>query len=252
MTDAIELNLVTILQAVLLFVLLLWIVSYRYQRKEIRQLEDKNRAQQEQLDIQDQTITEQKVAYAELAGQQQAAENRMAELEKTLKAKESMIDALNRSLSADKTTIAELEIRMAEERKAAGEKLALLEDAKEKLGNEFKLLANQIFEEKGKALGEQSRNSLDAVLKPMQEQFKAFRSRIDEIHTDESKERATLKAHLLQLEQLNRQMSEDAVNLTQALKGDSKAQGNWGEMTCSSHSVGLGPPSHDGNYPAST
>ncbi|MDX8395991.1 MAG: DNA recombination protein RmuC, partial [Mariprofundaceae bacterium] len=105
-----------------------------------------------------------------------------------------------------------------------------LEEAKTKLGNEFKLLANQIFEEKGKAFSEQNRNSMDEVLKPMREQLGDFRKRVDEIHTDDTKERASLKEHLSQLKDLNQQMSADALNLTQALKGESKALGNWGEM----------------------
>ncbi len=71
---------------------------------------------------------------------------------------------------------------------------------------------------------------LDALLKPMQEQLGEFRKRVDEVHLNDAKDRAGLREHLAQIELLNRKMSEDALNLTQALRGESKTQGNWGEM----------------------
>jgi len=168
-------------------------------------------------------VMEQMVAHASLNARVQSAESQMAELKQALTTKDVSINALNREISDYKSNITELETRLSEERKAAVEKLALLEEAKEKLGNEFKLLANQIFEEKGKALNEQNRNSLDEVLKPMREQLGDFRKRVDEVHLNDSKDRASLREHLGQLEKLNRQMSEDALGLTQALKGESKA-----------------------------
>jgi len=175
-------------------------------------------------------MTNQMVTNASLSERVQQTENREAELKQALAAKDASMNALNRELSDYKSNIAELETRLSEERKAMVEKLALLEEAKEKLGNEFKVLANQIFEEKGKAFSEQNRNGLDEVLKPMREQLGEFRKRVDEVHLNDSRDRASLKEHLSHLEKLNRRMSEDALGLTQALKGDSKAQGNWGEM----------------------
>ncbi|PJC69562.1 MAG: DNA recombination protein RmuC, partial [Zetaproteobacteria bacterium CG_4_8_14_3_um_filter_59_5] len=88
----------------------------------------------------------------------------------------------------------------------------------------------RIFEERGKAFAEQNRSGLDDILKPVREQLGEFRKRVDEVHVKDAEGRASLARHLEQLEKLNRQMSEDAVGLTQALKGESKAQGNWGEM----------------------
>jgi len=175
-------------------------------------------------------MTEQLMVNAAMQARVENAEKRENELKQALNAKEQSLDMLKRELSESKSSISELATRLAEERKAASEKLALLEEAKEKLGNEFKLLANQIFEEKGKAFSEQNRSSLDEVLKPMREQLGDFRKRVDEVHLNDAKDRASLREHLNQLEKLNRQMSEDAIGLTQALKGESKAQGNWGEM----------------------
>ncbi len=151
-------------------------------------------------------------------------------LTKNLTEREARIESLNREIARQQAALAELETRMQEERKAASEKLALLGEAKDKLAAEFQLLANRIFEEKSRLLTEQSRRGLDEVLKPMREQLGDFRKHVDELYTNESKDRAALREHLQQLRELNQRIGEEALNLTQALKGESKAQGNWGEM----------------------
>jgi DNA recombination protein RmuC len=140
------------------------------------------------------------------------------------------LDELQQENSDYKVREATLNVTLDKERQAAAEKLALLEEARDKLGNEFRLLANQIFEERGKAFAEQNRSGIDEILKPVREQLGEFRKRVDEVHVKDAQDRASLAKHLEQLEKLNRQMSEDALGLTQALKGESKAQGNWGEM----------------------
>ena len=210
--------------------LLGWLLTYHKQNRKIGSLQQAIGAQQELNDAHMRDITNHRVAHATLSEREQYAEKKIAELELSLAAGESRIEALNRELSGYRSEITGLETRLSEERKNSQEKLALLEDAKQKLGNEFKLLANQIFEERGKAFTEQNRSGIDEILKPMREQMGEFRKRVDEVHLNDARDRASLKEHLAHLEQLNRQMSEDAVGLTQALKGESKAQGNWGEM----------------------
>jgi len=210
--------------------LLGWLLTYHNQYRKIGSLQQDIEAQHELNDAHLRDITNHRVAHATLSEREQYSEKKIAELEVSLAAGESRIEALNRELSGCRSEITGLEIRLSEERKNSQEKLALLEDAKQKLGNEFKLLANQIFEERGKAFSEQNRSGIDEILKPMREQMGEFRKRVDEVHLNDSKDRASLKEHLAQLEKLNRQMSEDAVGLTQALKGESKSQGNWGEM----------------------
>jgi len=221
-----------------------WLFSSRNQKQQLHTLQDLNHTltgsvealetrfaeAQAELDARATELTELKISNATLHERTEQSARVSTELEKLLSEKEASLEALNQLVSGYKSNIAELEITIEKDREAATEKLALLAEAKEKLGNEFKLLANQIFEEKGKALSEQNRSSLDEVLKPMREQLGDFRKRVDEVHLHDSKDRASLKEHLAQLEKLNRQMSEDALNLTHALKGESKAQGNWGEM----------------------
>ncbi|MDQ6984451.1 MAG: DNA recombination protein RmuC [Ghiorsea sp.] len=110
------------------------------------------------------------------------------------------------------------------------EKLSLLEDAKTKLAYEFKALADQIFEEKQAKMTSTSKETLDNIIKPMQKEMADFKNRMEQVHKEDIEARSALSQHLSQLKELNLQMSQDALNLTQALKGDSKAQGNWGEM----------------------
>lgn len=206
-----------------LLVIIAWLLSHSRQKKAITELEA-------QISTQASEATVLQVSNAQLGERVLNSAKLIIELNQKLTAKETTIEALNRELSEFKSTITGLETRLSEERKATTEKLALLDEAKNKLGNEFKILANQIFEEKGKAFSEQNRTGIDEILKPMREQLSEFRKRVDDVHLTDSKDRASLKEHLAQLEKLNRQMSEDAIGLTHALKGESKAQGNWGEM----------------------
>ncbi|MBK8481226.1 MAG: DNA recombination protein RmuC [Proteobacteria bacterium] len=98
------------------------------------------------------------------------------------------------------------------------------------MATEFENLANRILTEKGRALGEASRAGLEALLKPLREQLDGFRTKVEQIHHTETQERASLREQLQLLAQLNQQMNDEARNLTRALKGDKKVQGNWGEM----------------------
>ncbi len=222
---------------ILLLMMVLWWLQYQRQKKvistlnqSIQELEEDIVGQKQLIDIHMQDLTTQMISQASLNECVRHAEKEVKSLTIQLSEKAAMINDLNAKLSDYKTDMAKLETRLIEERKSSIEKLELLNEAKSKLGNEFKILANQIFEEKGRVFDQQNRNSLDEVLKPMREQLGDFRKRVDEIHTDDSKERASLREHLAQLKDLNQQMSADALNLTQALKGESKAQGNWGEM----------------------
>jgi DNA recombination protein RmuC len=125
---------------------------------------------------------------------------------------------------------ARLETRLEQERHRGEERVQELENARKRMTEEFQNLANKILEEKGKAFSEQSQNNLDALLKPVREQLEGFRKRVDEVHNQDTVQRAALQGQLDLLKQLNQQMNDEARNLTRALKGDKKAQGNWGEL----------------------
>lgn len=116
------------------------------------------------------------------------------------------------------------------ERRAAQEKLALLTEAREALTHQFKSLANDILEEKGRRFAEQNQQSLGQLLDPLRMRLSEFQGKVEQFYDAEGKQRSALAQQVHQLMGLNQTLSEDAKNLTQALKGSTKAQGNWGEL----------------------
>ncbi len=152
-----------------------------------------------------------------------SAEERLEAHGRTLGEKEAAILALEKQRS-------ELQTRLEEEREQSQARLAELKEAREAMQKEFKLLADRVLEENSRRFGELSRSNVEEVLKPLRQQVTEFRDRIDRVHTEETKEMATLMQEIRHLRELNRQISEDAVNLTRALRGESKTQGIWGEM----------------------
>ncbi|MDV7397663.1 DNA recombination protein RmuC, partial [Arthrospira platensis SPKY1] len=109
--------------------------------------------------------------------------------------------------------------RETEREQQMAEQLRLLKENREQLRQEFENLSHQIFEAKGKAFTEQSRQSLELMLKPFREQLGEFKTRVEDIHHREVKQKAELSAELHQLKQLNQQMTEEAHQLSTALRG---------------------------------
>jgi DNA recombination protein RmuC len=141
------------------------------------------------------------------------------------------------SLNRERNTVLELSKELASSQvaqSAAQEQIrqnqALLEEAQKRLKVEFENLANRIFEEKSNSLASQSQSKLGSMLTPLQQQITEFRQRIDTIYTQDSADRVALKAQIESLTLLNQQVTQEANNLTLALKGQSKTQGNWGEL----------------------
>jgi DNA recombination protein RmuC len=113
---------------------------------------------------------------------------------------------------------------------AHNEKIKLLDEAKETLKQQFNQLANEIFESKSKRFEENSQERLQLLLKPFREQITHFSKQTEERFIKENSERAVLHKELSRLRELNEQITQDAKNLTNALKGENKTQGNWGEI----------------------
>lgn len=95
---------------------------------------------------------------------------------------------------------------------------------------EFENIANKIFQQKAESFNKLSAESLSNLLKPFRENLNEFKHQVAEVYDKESKQRFSLEDKIKELVQLNKQISDEANNLTRALKGDSKTQGNWGEM----------------------
>ena len=123
-----------------------------------------------------------------------------------------------------------LDTRLQEQTQAAHEKISLLERVREEFSDKFKALAGEFLEERSKKFSEHNQASLGTLLNPLREQLGDFRKRVDEVYDKESRERELLKAEIDTLKTLNKQIDEDARNLTRALTRDSKSQGAWGEL----------------------
>lgn len=148
---------------------------------------------------------------------------RMPALESSLADAHARIGVLTDELT-------ELRARGEAERRHAEEKLQLLVEARDALGDQFKALAADILEEKSRRFAEQNQASLGQLLEPLRTRLVEFQGKVEEVYVQEGKDRSALSAQVRQLVQLNQALSEDAKNLTQALKGSAKTQGNWGEL----------------------
>lgn len=177
---------------------------------------------------------------------QQAADLRevSGRINAELKAEREALDSLRSELQSEKgtreqaqtkvnsltTELAELTTRFDAEHSQADEKLALLLEAKEALSNQFKSLANDILEEKSKRFTEQNQTNIGQLLEPLKTKLQEFQGKVEEVYVQEGKDRSALAEQVRQLMDLNQSLSQDAKNLTRALKGSSKTQGNWGEL----------------------
>ncbi len=140
-----------------------------------------------------------------------------------VKEKEAEIIRLTRELAVATTNHENLKEKLEEQKTEISE----LQD---RFRIEFKNLANEILEEKSKKFTEQNRSNLDQLLKPLGEKIRDFEKKVGDAYDKEAQQRFSLKEEVKRLAELNKKISADAENLTRALKGDSKAQGNWGEM----------------------
>jgi len=187
-------------------------------------------------------------AIAVLARQLQGAKIREATAGERVTAKEAELESLrsnqaqlsedNSSLKSEiqnyREELATVKTSLDLERKQFEEKLSLLNESREQLVITFKNLANEIFDDKSKKFTATNKESLNAVLNPLQERIQRFEKRVEETYDKESKERFSLAKEIENLQKLNTRISEEAINLTNALKGDNKAQGSWGEFVLES------------------
>lgn len=145
---------------------------------------------------------------------------------------------LNVSLRAERDQALQNAIRLQaeldSERKQGLGRIEALNEAKEALTSQFKNLANEILEDKSKRFTEQNAANLDALLKPLQTKLTEFKEQVNTSYGNEARERFALKSEIERLANLNLRMSDETRSLTQALKGDSKVQGNWGELVLES------------------
>lgn len=157
--------------------------------------------------------------------------------EKQHEATQAQLDALNRrydELSASKSGLAESHARLEQQVESAKQREVetskLLSDTKEAMAKEFKLLAGTLLEEKGAKLGEQQKETLTSLLAPFSETLKDFKSKVEQSREADLTAREGLIAQIRHLTELNQDIGTKAQSLTDALRGESKTRGIWGEQ----------------------
>jgi len=184
----------------------------------------------------------------EVQGELQAARQNIARLDEQSKSLAQQLDEERKLLAAERDSVRslgeergrldeqnkQLTQRLNEERKALAERIeqqrAELEQMQKALREQFENLANRIFEEKSEKFSALNLERLKPLLEPLRENIEGFRQKVESVHLESTKQNAGLIEQIRHLQELNRQISTDAENLTKALKGDVKVMGNWGEV----------------------
>jgi len=179
---------------------------------------------QHQLDGHIQTQKQNEQELRQLHGSLAAAQEKLHQFDHWRGEAEQLARELRTQLeinSAQEAELREVTIRLEETRMATEEK------------QRFENLANRIFENSGRRVDEQNRQSLNGLIAPLRDQLEGFRRQVQDSFGQEARERHTLSHEIRNLQQLNARMAQEALNLTKALKGDNKTQGNWGEVVLS-------------------
>lgn len=137
---------------------------------------------------------------------------------------------LTEKLTALYQELTELKTTLAEKEKHFSEQQQNFEQSKQQLGVEFQNLANRILDEKSRSFSQSNQTALETLLKPFREQIEGFQKRVNEIHSESVKGNAGLEAEIKKVLEIGLNMSQEASNLTSALKGEKKTLGNWGEV----------------------
>ena len=143
---------------------------------------------------------------------------------------DAAVSTLNQELLIEKNRMAKAEESFKAQRERLTEQEKSIQEIQQKFQLEFQNVANKLLDEKSQKFVETNRANLDVLLNPLKENIKAFEEKVDKVYNMEAAERNTLKGVITQLMELNQLISNEAQNLTKALKGDNKKQGNWGEV----------------------
>ena len=162
-----------------------------------------------QLTSQNNQLSELKISYQNLQIEKQKIQAEKEEFAILLAKKENDFDNLLERNKEQKQEVNELQ---------------------EKFSKEFENLANKILEEKTQKFTEQNKENLKNILSPLQDKILHFEKKVEDTHKESIDYHAALRQQILGLREMNAQMSKETINLTKALKGDSKMQGNWGEL----------------------
>ena len=153
-------------------------------------------------------------------------ETQLEGVERELSGARLALESRTRELSDRQSSQVAMEVRLEEGAKAFAEKEALFKESSNTLKREFELLANRVFEHQG----QKHEEKLSGILSPFRDQIVDFRKRVEQVYHTDTKDRASLLNEVKNLQKASEKINQEAENLTKALKGDVKLQGNWGEM----------------------
>lgn len=206
------------------------------QEKQMDQQELLARAEQTEKELRNQLgqYQEQIVGLKELLeklrAERDGAVNQVAEIKADRDGLKKELDELHRQYVELNREHARLQSQQTEREQSVESQLKLLQDNKEELSKAFENLANRIFEVRGKAFADTSQQSLETLLKPFREQITESKAKVEDIHHKELQQQVTLVSELKHLKELNQKITTEAHELSTALKGQKKMQGNWGEL----------------------
>ena len=177
--------------------------------------------------------TAKSAAESQLAQQTTLAQERANTIADLQSQNQDLHQQLERAAASDRAQhaqITKLETDLRNERQNIQEKLALLETAKQTLAHQFQALAAQVLDEKSKSFSEVNQRDIGTLINPLREQLADFRKKVEETHVQSQTGVGKLETLVGNLHQMNQQLSAEAHNLTTALRGSSKTQGDWGEF----------------------
>ncbi|MGA8668612.1 MAG: DNA recombination protein RmuC [Terracidiphilus sp.] len=202
-------------------------------KSERNLLEQRNRETAEALAASRAQLAEAQAVSAARAGFESVAAERAGTVERLTGERDAARQDLQASqaLVRDQAArISQLDADLNNERRNMAEKIALLESAKQALANQFEALAGNVLDQKSKSFSEGSQKELGTLLSPLRDQIKEFREKVEQAQSDSKTGVTKLETLIGALNGLNQQLSEDARNLTTALRGSAKTQGDWGEF----------------------
>lgn len=195
-------------------------------QQRVHELNAERVKQTEKFESQQQLLLQ----YREHLGKAQEKAVQLQQLKEKEQQQERLLQQLQQQYASLQRSYAELQTAAQKDREQMQEKQQLLMENSEQLKQQFSLLASEIFDAKQQQFSQSSQQQLNALLQPLKQQVENFRVRMEEVHSNSMSGNSQLFHELQRLKDLNQQVSAEAVNLTRALKGDKKLQGNWGEQ----------------------
>lgn len=218
-----------------------WLIQYQTQLEntqqnlterigQIQQLQEKLFAAEQKEDHMELTLNQlnEKVGAAQATAQGLAEQLQFGQ--NLILQKNEENQSLAHQLRQTEQELAQLRTALQEKQANFNEQQQQFSQVRQQMSSEFQLLAQQILEEKSKSFSQSNQHSLDLLLKPFKEQIEAFQKRVNEVHSESVKSTADLGAELRRMLEIGLSMSQEAQNLTTALKGNNKIAGNWGEV----------------------